>query len=284
MVIVKALVWTTPICVGSLVLGAIAAEPLPALMDSLSSLGVLFVGAIGMLALHILCTYASREWGGSGGGGLMSAGGVGRQCRRRPDKRWPSVVSAVDIPPECTPPCLVRYPLLFYSFTRKNPYAHLAGMTHATTIALGTASSAVTLPTTIECCEKLGYSPSLSRFVLSLGATISMDGTAMYNPAVIIWLAAQVGIEMDGPQLIILVIIATLTSMGASPTPGSGAALLVVTWASVFPDEPLPQEIVTRPWSSPAIEAPVALLAASLQLPRLAAACPAAPRRAAYLD
>jgi len=129
-----------------------------------------------------------------------------------------------------------------FAVTRTNPYRHILAMGRAMTLSFGCASSAVTLPTNVICCEDMGFNPSVVRFVLSLGATISMDGTAIYVPAAIIWLAAQAGIQMDAIHVLILAVIATLASAGASPTPGL-IAIVILSWGSVFPGVPVPPEI-----------------------------------------
>ena len=68
------------------------------------------------------------------------------------------------------------------------------------------------------------------------------DGTAIYIPAVIIWLAAESSISLAGSQIVILVLIATLASVGASPTPGL-VSLILLCWSAVLPNEPLPGAI-----------------------------------------
>eukprot|EP00192_Tetraselmis_astigmatica_P009126 CAMPEP_0117652776 /NCGR_PEP_ID=MMETSP0804-20121206/2818_1 /TAXON_ID=1074897 /ORGANISM="Tetraselmis astigmatica, Strain CCMP880" /LENGTH=613 /DNA_ID=CAMNT_0005458867 /DNA_START=159 /DNA_END=2000 /DNA_ORIENTATION=+ len=137
---------------------------------------------------------------------------------------------------------LVTMSLLSWGFTRTNPYKHIAGMGRAMTLSFGCASSMATLPTNIMCCEEMGFEPSVVRFVLSLGATVSMDGTAIYIPGVIVWLAAQAGIMMTFGEVMVLAIIATLASAGASPTPGL-IAIVILAWGSVFPGVPVPPEI-----------------------------------------
>merc|ERR1719210_1055847 len=71
---------------------------------------------------------------------------------------------------------------------------------------------------------------------------MSMDGTAIYMPSVMLWLAAKAGVVVSAGQVVVLVIMATLASAGASPTPGLiGGTILC--WGTVFPGTPLPQEI-----------------------------------------
>jgi len=132
---------------------------------------------------------------------------------------------------------------LYTLIARRSPWTHLKGMVRAVVLGFGSASSAITLPTNMACCEALGYDPSITRFVLSLGGTISMDGTALYYSPVIIWMAAQVGIVPTAGQVVVLAIIATLTSMGAAPTPGAGSAMIVAIWGSVFGSTPVPPQI-----------------------------------------
>lgn len=67
-------------------------------------------------------------------------------------------------------------PGLAYAFLRQSPLPHMQGVGRAVATAFGSASSAVTLPISIRCCENLGYRPGVIRFVLSLGTTISMVG------------------------------------------------------------------------------------------------------------
>mmetsp|Transcript_23793 Transcript_23793/g.42307 ORF Transcript_23793/g.42307 Transcript_23793/m.42307 type:complete len:618 (-) Transcript_23793:269-2122(-) len=137
---------------------------------------------------------------------------------------------------------LVTMSTLSWVFTRTNSYKHLAAMAPAATLAFGCASSAATLPTNILCCERQGFAPSIVRFVLSLGATVSMDGTAIYIPGVIIWLAAQAGINLSFGEVLVLAVISTLASAGASPTPGL-IAIVILCWGSVFPGVAIPPEI-----------------------------------------
>jgi len=139
---------------------------------------------------------------------------------------------------------LVFQSCLYYYIVGKSPLAHMRGLLPATAIALGTGSSAVTLPTTIACCERLGYEPSIVRFVLSLGATISMDGTALYYGPLMLYLADTVGVSVSFGQVIVTAVVATLSSMGAAPVPGAGIAMYGLIFATIFPDvDPLPPAI-----------------------------------------
>ena len=153
---------------------------------------------------------------------------------------------------------------LFRTITKKSPVRHALGMRPAAAIAFGSASSAVTLPTNMDCCQKLGYDrgtlhartaaalsqrcskaadvvTGIVRFCLSLGATISLDGTALYFGPVVIWLADQAGLPpLDFSQIIILSIISTLASAGAAPTPEGGVAFFILIYEAVFPGKHIP--------------------------------------------
>lgn len=88
-------------------------------------------------------------------------------------------------------------PIIFYAFTRKNPYAFIGGMGQAICTAFGTASSSATLPVTIQCLEEKNQIDSrISRFMLPIGATINMDGTALYEAVAAIFIAQLRGIPL----------------------------------------------------------------------------------------
>merc|ERR1712125_149805 len=76
----------------------------------------------------------------------------------------------------------VTYSALYFGFTRKNPYAFLAGLPQVWMTAFGTSSSAATLSTTCATCEKLGVSRKVVNFVLPIGCTVNMDGSALERP------------------------------------------------------------------------------------------------------
>ncbi|KNC78935.1 hypothetical protein SARC_08656 [Sphaeroforma arctica JP610] len=132
---------------------------------------------------------------------------------------------------------------LLWGFTRRNIFTHYAGVAPALSLAFASASSASTLPTTMAMAEKIGMSEHISKFVLSLGATINMDGNAVFMPAIVIWLADSAGIPITVVDQIIICIVAALASMGSSPAPGLTPAVILV-WGSVFPEYPVPDAIV----------------------------------------
>lgn len=94
-------------------------------------------------------------------------------------------------------------PAIYTLFTRRLPFRFLANMSQAMITAFGTASSSATLPVTIECLEaKNRIDTKVSRFVLPIGATINMDGTALYEAVAAIWIAQMVGVNLDAGTII----------------------------------------------------------------------------------
>eukprot|EP00121_Abeoforma_whisleri_P010232 Awhi_evm1s9429 len=133
--------------------------------------------------------------------------------------------------------------LLLFLFTRKNIFVHYKQVSPALSLAFASASSASTLPVTIDSCQNnVGVSEHVSKFVLSLGAALNMDANAIFQPAIIIWLAYTEGIAVTFADQIIICIVAALASMGASPAPGLTPAVILV-WSAVFPQYPVPEAI-----------------------------------------
>ena len=94
--------------------------------------------------------------------------------------------------------------------------------------AFTTTSSNATLPVNIECCNKMGAEPEISAFVLPLGATINMDGTAIYQCVATIFLATCCGMTLTLGQMVTIVVTATLASIGTAGTPGAGMIMLAM--------------------------------------------------------
>jgi Na+/H+-dicarboxylate symporter len=133
---------------------------------------------------------------------------------------------------------LVVLPLIFYIFTRYNPLFHLRAMASAMITAFSTSSSNATLPLTIRCVEKnAGVSNRISSFVLPLGATINMDGTALYECAGVIFISQVLGLELTIAQQFIIVLTALLASIGCAGIPSAGLVVIfIVTQAVGFQD------------------------------------------------
>ena len=125
-------------------------------------------------------------------------------------------------------------PLIYWIFTRKNPYRFLAHMSQAILTAFSTASSSATLPVTMECANlKAGVSKRSTEFVLPLGATINMDGTALYEAAAAIFIAQAIGMELSLLQQLVVAMTATLAAIGAAGIPEAGLVTMLIVLNAV---------------------------------------------------
>jgi Na+/H+-dicarboxylate symporter len=103
------------------------------------------------------------------------------------------------------------------------------GIAPAQLVAFSTSSSGATLPVTMERCEeKLGVSEEVSSFVLPLGATINMDGTALYQAVAAVFIAQTLGMELGIAAQLTIVLTAVLASIGTAAVPGAGVIMLVI--------------------------------------------------------
>ncbi len=134
---------------------------------------------------------------------------------------------------------LVVYTFIVKAFSKLKISAFYKGLRKAQTIAFSTSSSAATLPVTMECChENLGVSKSITSFVLPLGATINMDGTALYQGVAAVFIAQVFGMDLNFMQQLTIVLTATLASIGTAPVPGVGIIMLIIVLKSVgIPEE-----------------------------------------------
>ncbi|MCR5826374.1 MAG: dicarboxylate/amino acid:cation symporter [Oscillospiraceae bacterium] len=128
--------------------------------------------------------------------------------------------------------------ILVYSFSAKafagvSPLAFFKGAGPAMIFAFTSTSSAATLPVSKECADTLGAEEDISSFVLPLGATINMDGTAIYQCVATIFLATCSGIHLSVGQMVIIVVTATLASIGTAGTPGAGMIMLAMVLAAM---------------------------------------------------
>ena len=114
-----------------------------------------------------------------------------------------------------------------------SPARFFKGMMPAILFAFSSASSVGTLPINMECTEKLGASREVTSFVLPLGATINMDGTAIYQGVCAVFIASCYGIHLSLTQMASIVVTATLASIGTAGVPGAGMVMLAMVLASV---------------------------------------------------
>ena len=134
---------------------------------------------------------------------------------------------------------LIVYSGAVWVLGRMSPITFLRGIRKAQAIAFATSTSSGTLPVTIECAEKnLGVSEDISSFVLPLGSTVNMDGTAMYQGVATVFIAQVYLIDLSIGQQLTIVLMATLASIGAAGVPGVG----IITLAMVLDTIGLPLE------------------------------------------
>ncbi len=126
------------------------------------------------------------------------------------------------------------YPLAVKIFTGMSPVKFMRGIRPAQLIAFSTSSSGATLPVTMESCEEnLGVSNNICSFVLPLGATVNMDGTALYQGVAAMFIAQVYGIPMDLSAQLTIILTATLASIGTAAVPGVGLFMLVIVLKQV---------------------------------------------------
>ena len=118
-------------------------------------------------------------------------------------------------------------------FTKVSPIEFFKKIFPAAAFAFTSTSSVATLPITKECCDEMGVENDISSFVLPLGATINMDGTAIYQCVAAIFLAKCIGIDLTVGQMIMIVVTATLASIGTAGTSGAGMIMLAMVLESV---------------------------------------------------
>ena len=129
---------------------------------------------------------------------------------------------------------LVVLPAVLFMTTRKNPFIYFKNVTPALTTAFSTASSSATLPVTIECAEENNkVSRKASLFVLPLGATVNMDGTALYESVAALFIAQMLGIHLGFGEQMIVFLTATLAAVGAAGIPEAGLVTMVMVLQSV---------------------------------------------------
>jgi len=128
----------------------------------------------------------------------------------------------------------VVLPLILWLFTKKNPLWFWRGARAAIITAFATSSSAASLPVTMRCAEEnLGVRKNIAGFVLPLGATINMDGTALYEAVAALFVANLIGIDLSLGQQLIVCATAMIASMGAPGIPSAGMVTMIMVLQSV---------------------------------------------------
>jgi len=139
-----------------------------------------------------------------------------------------TVIIALSIHAFVTLPLIVRF------IGKSKPFRHLKNMTTPLLTAFSTSSSAATLPLTITAVEeKSGVSNKISSFTLPLGATVNMDGTALYECIAAIFIAQAYGVDLTFVQQLIIVLTALLASIGAAAIPMAGLVMMTVILTAI---------------------------------------------------
>jgi len=129
---------------------------------------------------------------------------------------------------------LLTLPAILYFVAKKNPLTYFKNMSQALATALSTASSAATLPVTIDCVAEGNKIPrKTTLFVIPLGATVNMNGTALYESIAAIFIAQMVGIELSIGDQVLVFLTATLAAIGAAGIPEAGLVTMVIVLQAV---------------------------------------------------
>ncbi|XP_055962857.1 excitatory amino acid transporter 3 [Sorex fumeus] len=137
---------------------------------------------------------------------------------------------------------IIILPLIYFIVVRKNPFRFAMGMAQALLTALMISSSSATLPVTFRCAEEINQvDKRITRFVLPVGATINMDGTALYEAVAAVFIAQLNDMNLSIGQIITISVTATTASIGAAGVPQAGLVTMVIVLSAVG----LPAEDVT---------------------------------------
>lgn len=150
----------------------------------------------------------------------------------------PEIVGNLAIVILCAYAGYIIHAALVYSLSAQflagmSPLAFFKGASAAMMFAFTSTSSAATLPVSKECADNMGADSDISSFVLPLGATINMNGTAIYQCVVTVFLASCAGIQLTLSQMIIVVATATLSAIGTAGTPGAGLIMLTMVLSTL---------------------------------------------------
>ncbi|XP_067205423.1 excitatory amino acid transporter 1-like isoform X1 [Linepithema humile] len=125
-------------------------------------------------------------------------------------------------------------PGMYFLLTKKNPYSYISNMAQALVTAFGTSSSSATLPIAIGCLEdRNGIDSRVTRFVMPIGATVNMDGTALYEAVAAIFISQVRQVGLSFGQLVAVSITATAASIGAAGIPQAGLVTMVMVLDTV---------------------------------------------------
>ena len=137
----------------------------------------------------------------------------------------------------------ITYPIMLALLARVKPWRHYRAMAPALVTAFSTASSSATMPITLSCVEsRVGVSPRIAGFTIPLGATVNMDGTALYECVAVMFICQAFGVDLSFAQQFMIVLTALLTSIGVAGVPAASLVAIVVilnaVQAQLPPDSP----------------------------------------------
>ncbi|MFT7807075.1 neutral amino acid transporter A-like [Arapaima gigas] len=120
-------------------------------------------------------------------------------------------------------------PLIYFALTRKNPFTFLSGLIAPFTTAFATCSSSATLPSMMRCVEENnGIDKRISRFILPIGATVNMDGAAIFQCIAAVFIAQLNNTELNAGQIFTILVTATASSVGAAGIPAGGIITIAI--------------------------------------------------------
>ncbi|XP_055302995.1 excitatory amino acid transporter 1 isoform X2 [Sitodiplosis mosellana] len=123
--------------------------------------------------------------------------------------------------------------VIFFVCTRKMPYGYISQMGQMLATAFGTGSSSATMPVTIDTLDNMNIDPRVTRFVIPVGATVNMDGTALYEAVAAIFIAQLRNVELSFGKLVAVSVTATAASIGAAGIPSAGLVTMVMVLDTV---------------------------------------------------
>ncbi|CAL8471163.1 g10705 [Coccomyxa elongata] len=124
-------------------------------------------------------------------------------------------------------------PAAFWALTRKGPMSVLHGFSRALVLAFGTSSSSAALPVAMDCAKEMGCDESIVRFVMPLGTTVNMNGTALYEATTVIFLAQAHGVALGVGGTVVVAVTATLAAIGAAAIPSAGLVTMLMVLQAV---------------------------------------------------
>ncbi|MGL6123304.1 MAG: dicarboxylate/amino acid:cation symporter [Shewanella sp.] len=150
------------------------------------------------------------------------------------DMLWPLIKVIIAVYLGCIIHVLGFYSLLLSGFAKLSPLPFFKGIGNAMVVAFTTSSSAGALPASMKCAsENLGVHKKISSFVLPLGTTINMDGTALYQGVTVLFVAQAFGVDLTGVDYLTIILTATLASIGTAGVPGAGLVMLTLVLTTV---------------------------------------------------